>query len=478
MAREVELKLVIDPDHAVRLHELGLLADDDVRQRQISVYFDTPKQKLRRSGWVLRVRQANGGFIQTIKRSANGAGLFDRGEWEAKVTELKPDLEVIAKTPLGDVIKPRQMRHLDPICRSDVDRSTRILELSGGTVELSVDEGLIEARESCEAVHEIELELKDGEVGSLLTVARKMVGKAPLKLGVQSKSERGFALSDGKGTSPAKSTPIALTEEMSVAVGFATIVDGCLKHLRMNEPLLIAEQDFEALHQLRVAVRRLRSAFWLFRPAARDGKFGEFDQQLRRFTRELGAARNIDVILLSLPLNDPARSQLENDRRRLYAKIIRKLESRTFRLFVFDLFAWAHTGSWREGKKAGAALMPFALRRLDRLWDRIERRAGDLPRRSDEERHKLRIDTKKMRYALEFLKGPLSNLDEDRKKFADAAEGVQDRLGNLNDLAARRQILFGSADTTGKAKSLQLRAAKRQLSRMKDVGPFWRSAQG
>ena len=477
MAREVELKLVVDPDHAVRLHELGLLEDDYVHQRQISVYFDTPKHKLRRSGWILRVRQANGGFVQTVKHSANGVGLFDRGEWESEVGELKPDPKAISKTPLGDVIKPRQMRDLDPICRSDVDRSTRILECIGGTIELSVDEGLIEACESCEAILEIELELKDGEVGSLLAVARKMVGKAPLKLGVLTKSERGFALAAGKGPKPAKSTPVALTEEMSVAEGFATIVDGCLKHLRMNEPLLIAEQDVEALHQLRVAVRRLRSALWLFRPAVRDGKFGEFDQQLRRFTRELGAARNIDVILLSLPLNDPARNQLEDDRRRLYAKIIRKLESRTFRLFVFDLFAWAHIGSWRDGKKAGAALMPFALRRLDRLWDRIELRAVDLPRRSDEERHKLRIDTKKMRYSLEFLKGPLSSLDEDRKRFADAAEGVQDRLGNLNDLAARRDILFWSADTTGKAKSLQLRAAKRQLARMKDVGPFWRAAR-
>jgi inorganic triphosphatase YgiF len=477
MAREVELKLVIDPNHAARLRGLGVREDDDAQQRQVSVYFDTPKQKLRRQGWVLRVRQANGGFIQTIKRSSNGAGLFDRGEWESKVGELKPDPKAVAKTPLADVIGPRQLRHLDAICRSDVDRSTRILERNGGTIEMSVDEGLIEARECSEAVHEIELELKGGEVGSLFATARTLVVRAPLKLGVMSKSESGFALADAKGTKPAKSTPVTLTEEMSVAESFATIVDGCLKHLRMNEPLLIAGQDIEALHQLRVAVRRLRSALWLFRPAARDGRFGEFDQQLRRFTRELGAARNIDVILLSLPLNDPARSQLEDDRRRLYAKIIRKLESRTFRLFVFDLFAWAHIGSWREGRKAKAKLLPFALKRLDRLWERIERRAGDLNRRSDEERHKLRIDTKKMRYALEFFKEPLADLGQARKKFAEAAEGVQDRLGNLNDLAARREVLFWSADTTVKARSLQLREAKRYLIRMKEVGPFWRTVR-
>ena len=478
MAREVELKLVIDPLHAVRLQSLGLLADPDVRQRQVSVYFDTPKHKLHRNGWVLRVRQANGGFVQTIKRSANGAGLFDRGEWESEVGELKPDPKAIAKTPLGNVIKSRQLRHLDAICRSDVERSTRMLERNGGTIELSYDEGLIEARESCEPIHEVELELKEGDLGSLLTTARKMVGKAPLKLGVMSKSERGFALAGGKGKRPFKATPVALTEKMTVAEGFASIVDSCLKHLRMNEPLLIAEQDVEALHQLRVAVRRLRSALWLFRPAVRDGQLGEFNHQLRRFTRELGAARNIDVILLSLPLNDPARGQLEDDRRRLYAKLMRKLESRSFRLFVFDLFAWAHSGAWRCGKKAAEKLMPLALKRLDRLWERIEQRAADVGRRSDEERHKLRIDTKKMRYALEFLKDPLSRVEKDRGQFAKAAEGVQDRLGNLNDLAARRELLWWGMDATGKSRAQHLRAAKRHLNNMKKLGPFWRRAGG
>ena len=129
-----------------------------------------------------------------------------------------------------------------------------------------------------------------------------------------------------------------------------------------------------------------------------------------------------------------------------------------------------------EAKKAGAQLVPFSLKRLDRLWERIERRSGDLHRRSDEERHKLRIDTKKMRYALEFFRGPLASVDEERKAFAVAAEGVQDRLGNLNDRAARRELLFWSADATGKARSQQLRAAKRHLNRMKEIGPFWKKA--
>ena len=104
---------------------------------------------------------------------------------------------------------------------------------------------------------------------------------------------------------------------------------------------------------------------------------------LRRFTRELGAARNIDVILATLPLNDRARGHLEDDRKRIYAKIIRKLDSRSFRLFIFDLFAWMQAGKWRSRKKASGPLMPFAIKRLNRLWQGIEQRSAHVGRNED-----------------------------------------------------------------------------------------------
>jgi inorganic triphosphatase YgiF len=340
--------------------------------------------------------------------------------------------------------------------------------------ELTYDEGLVEARESCEPIHEIELELKDGDLETLFASARKIVRQSPVKIGVMAKSERGFALADKKRKAPTKALPVVLGERMSVAEGFATVASACLKHFRMNEPLLIAEHDAEALHQLRVAIRRLRSALWLFRPAIRDGRLVGFQDQLRNFTRELGAARNIDVILASLPPGDPARSHLEDNRKRLYAKIVRKLDSRSFRLFMFDLFAWVQAGKWRAHKKACGPLMPFAIKRLDRLWARINQKAEFLSRLTDTERHKLRIETKKMRYAVEFLAEPFRLLADVRTKFVKAAEGIQDRLGDLNDLATRQELLFArSHPSVGKARSRHLRAAKRHFSKLREIGPFW-----
>ena len=124
--REVELKFDIEPDQVPLLAELPEFAGEADHQRLISVYFDTMKGKLRRNGWVLRVRQSDGQFVQTIKRSGEAAGLFDRDEWEAGVSALAPDPKAVAKTQLSSVVKARQVRQLLPVCRCDVDRLHRI----------------------------------------------------------------------------------------------------------------------------------------------------------------------------------------------------------------------------------------------------------------------------------------------------------------------------------------------------------------
>jgi CHAD domain-containing protein len=117
--------------------------------------------------------------------------------------------------------------------------------------------------------------------------------------------------------------------------------------------------------------------------------------------------------------------------------------------------------------------MPFAIRRLDRLWVRIERKAGHFGRLSNRERHKLRINTKKMRYAVEFLAEPLKPLTGKRLKFVRAAENIQDRLGELNDLATRQELLFAWNQTSAsKARSRHLRAAKRHFGTLREIGPF------
>ncbi|WP_457825742.1 CHAD domain-containing protein, partial [Staphylococcus aureus] len=78
--------------------------------------------------------------------------------------------------------------------------------------------------------------------------------------------ERGYALLGGTAPGPAKAEPVPLTPATPAADALCTILRSCIRHYRLNESLLLRSDDSEAVHQARVALRRLRTALWVFRP--------------------------------------------------------------------------------------------------------------------------------------------------------------------------------------------------------------------
>ena len=110
---ETELKLELDPADLVKL-DLGALtlAGEDDPERQVSRYFDTPDLDLQRAGFSLRIRQVDGRYVQTVKRTASStAGLFVRNEWEQPTSHRSPHVEELAgpaaKAGMGSYIKSK-----------------------------------------------------------------------------------------------------------------------------------------------------------------------------------------------------------------------------------------------------------------------------------------------------------------------------------------------------------------------------------
>src|SRR5215813_3094228 len=94
-----------------------------------------------------------------------------------------------------------------------------------------------------------------------------------------------------------KMPPLLLTQDMSTGKAFQQIADACLAHLVLNRALL-AEPGVEALHQMRVAVRRLRSACKLFEDALEHRPMAaRLQDELRWLGRLLGRVRDWDVLL-------------------------------------------------------------------------------------------------------------------------------------------------------------------------------------
>ncbi|MCL6684051.1 CHAD domain-containing protein [Sphingomonas alba] len=479
MSLEMELKLEVAPEFSDKLRALPLLrrVEPDVAC-QASVYFDTRRKRLRRHGWTLRVRESRGRFVQTIKRSEFSAGLFEREEWEEVVHGLRPDSDAIAWTPLAALLSTHQLRRLAPVVTVEVERSTWLIPAGKGLVEVAFDEGQVRAGGAHDDFHEIELELKRGEVGDLSAIARSIGRRIPVRLGVQSKAERGIALAKRKSCKAFKADPIVVDEDMTVADGVATILSSCIKQFRLNEPLIGADRDPEALHQSRVAIRRLRAALSLFKPAMEDEESVRLRAALGDFTNRLGPARDLDVMLFAVPPAERRRPVMERKRERAYAAIARMLASARFRSWMLEFVIWTHAGAWRNGKRAQQPLMTFALKRLDRLWRAIQGGAEAFDTLSVTERHQLRIDGKKMRYSLEFLEAALGRHSSQRR-FAKAVENLQETLGVLNDLATARALsptrkVRQPPDEFAPDEEQLLQASRRHLRALLRTGAYWK----
>jgi len=482
MQRELELKFEIAARDAERLARHPVLAWSPVsEQHQESLYFDTPKRKLRRAGYTIRVRRSGKGVTQTIKSQGKSAGVFDRSEWEAPVRRMRPDFNAARLTPLADVLTERTEKRLQPLVRMDIERTTWAFDDGPSLIEVTADYGVLKAGGAEQAINELEVELKRGSESALFDLTEEIARHLPLRLNVRSKADQAFALADGRLGRVRKAPRIDLSAGMNIADGFAAIALSCLKHFRLNEPLLVDQHLPEALHQARVAMRRLRSAFNLFRPIlGHDPEYERLRKLLRRFNRRLGSARNLDVFLERLREDGPEPPQLLHLRDERYARLIVALDSRRFLRMMLRIVRWLHIGDWRERPEAKLPLEAFLDGRIDEQWAKLNLVGVHLASLDDERLHRFRIEIKNFRYSLEFARSLHQENRACRKSFGAAIEELQDQLGLLNDMVIARRIVRKHLDgvwprprTLEVERDPLLAKAENSFARLLEFGPYW-----
>ena len=473
---EVELKFELDGRAARKARHHPLLAKAGHRtQSQTSVYFDTADGEVHNAGYSLRVRQVGDCFTQTVKTNGGSAGLFDRGEWESPVDQMAPDPKALDRTPLGKLKKLD--RRVEPVVCSEVKRMTWLIDRDGSVVEVVLDSGTVTAGGEEASFHELELELKCGETAALFDFAQELGHAVPLEVGVLSKEQRGLMLAQGAFGHEHKAATPDIRKAMDSGQAFALIVHECIRQFRLNGPLIISDRDPQALHQARVAMRRLRSAFSLFRPAIRQGSLEPLVLKLREFMDPFGKARNLDVFLdrLGDELGWRDRRKLSSARSEYYGQVIELLKARPSRDMFLDLVEWTASGDWRKGA-ASAPIGKFAAGRLDEIWSKVKRHGARLGDLEEKQLHRLRIDIKKLRYAVDFL-APIY-ADKRVRKFTSSLEEMQDSLGLIHDEMVGRRIVaeFALDDIGGidaADRSRQLKAMEKRFKGLKRVGSFW-----
>ena len=458
MGIETEIKFEVSPGDLQKLAAARSLRPSDgqlVEHRHlVSTYFDTPNHLLKRNGLSLRVRQAGKKRIQTIKTTANGVAV-ERGEWEKRIDGNGPDLHAARGTPLQRLLSKRLKRDLDAVFSTHVHRTLVPLRPGNSRVELALDEGHIRAGLYSSPLAEVELELKSGSIGDLFKTARAVAQLVPARLALKAKSQQGYDLITDQPMAAVSAARTVLSRKATLATAFQPIGRSVLHHIAANEPAVLAGLP-DGVHQMRVGVRRLRAAVWVFSELLRSKQTEAIKQDLKWLAGKLGPVRDLDVFLATrvknLEVADPPIAGLgdlvaELEYRRAVAAEAAKtaIASARYRLLILNTLEWIEDGAWLKLRPdlREQRIKPFAAALFDRRIAKAKKRAKDISKLNVYDRHKLRIAMKKLRYSIYFFE----SLFDDRGSrkalslYKKCLGSLQDNLGALNDIAVHQRMV-------------------------------------
>jgi triphosphatase len=420
IAMEIELKLKLPSSALAALRADPLWAGTRATRKQLdNIYFDTPQHALAQAGIGLRLRSDGKRWLQTVKGGGTSrAGLHQREEIEFAVAGPVLEWEPLAGTAFGPALEPLKDQ-LQPQFQTRFKREIRrVTGSGGGVIEVAVDEGEILAQAQSQPLCEVELELLNGSVDDLFALALLLVERHPLTLDNRSKAERGSRLAHGAGLAPpAKAVPPAGPPHEDARVLTQSAVEACLAHWQANEAGFLAQPqagqyDSEYLHQLRVAVRRLRVASGPLADAVhwQQEALAPLQDSLRTLGQRLGTARDWDVFAeetwppLGDGLHDAALRQklqeavgLLQATARLQAQAA--LEARDTQRLLLQL------GRLLAQPDSDAPPVPLAAltAQLEKLDHRLRQALPRLEELNPVHLHRLRITAKKLRYLTEFI---------------------------------------------------------------------------
>jgi CHAD domain-containing protein len=443
-AIEREEKFEVTDDFV--MPELGPEFGDITEQAPVKLaarYWDTQDHRLLRWGHRLRFREASDGSEDgwTLKfgvppgAAANPTGALEREELEEPGSRDSPPDKVLA--PIRGIVRRAQ---LDPIATIETDR--RVMVVSGengteaGNVEISDDRVTSSLGDSPgPAFRQIEVEAKGPDSDELLAAISGRLIQAGATPTSATKLEKVLG-----GTREPEVVVPALGRDSSLDVLVRYSLARSVNKLLRNDPKVRTRFDIEAVHDARVATRRLRSDLVTLRPIL--SPVDKLRDELGWAGGLLGAVRDLDVLIERLEaqardLTDPDREAfapilvaLRADRQHRRSLLLDGLRSARYLDLVDQLIEACHEPPLRETSDERSA-RPVLRKVTRKAWRRTARavdRLGDAP--SDAELHEIRKRAKRARYAAELGQGVFG---KPAVRFARRLTDVQDTLGALHD---------------------------------------------
>lgn len=473
-----------------------------------SVFFDTAARDLGKKKIVLRGYELHGArFLELSWTRARSGG--ERQSIELRVPGPDFGADILSSSP--ELRRSIGGQTLAARCVAETERRERLLHLADGCISVVFDDGFVECSGERISFHEIELRLSSGSPALLSSFAAELARLLPLRRLPLGETEIALARMAGRDIATVKAQDPTLEADASLDDAIVAIIGSCLDQFEANWPALTHSQDpEESIHQMRVALRRLRAGVSLIRRGVRSEALEAAGARAKAIAATLGEARNLDVFREMLADESFASMEeepsfyalldaLECRRASAHDAVRRLIASRETTQFVLDLRAALAARDWSavEGEtpesagldtSAAHTARDFAVASLDRLHRKAMKKSRKLASLTPEKRHEARIALKKLRYAAEFFE-TLFDERREARKYQRRCASVQDSLGASNDLAMAERLLREIDDGLAKgawpassfvagwyahaqdAESSDWKRAEKCLGKLK---PFWR----
>ena len=449
---EFELKLEVPADCADAV-EAAVRHAPVVRQRLLARYFDTPDRALAAQGVVVRLRKEGAQWVQTAK--APGSRPLERLEHNVdlagRATPLL-DLERHHGTPVAERIrralklKPADtFPPLELVYQTDITRLSRIISAGEASVEIAWDTGRISANtpegKRALPVRELELELKQGSPANAVELARFWCQAHGLWLSSVSKSMKGQRLADAQpfGAAVSAQAPRFGRHASSRAMA-AAVLASCLDQVLANASDVAGGcSDAEHIHQLRVGLRRLRTALREL-GALIEGVDSAWEAPIVALFRALGLHRDRDYLLHSVQGQLTASGGPPLDWSAALTELpdpAAAVRAPAFQEALIGLIGLVHAASADEMMQPDQSARKTVRRRLRKLHKEAVTEGRQFLQLEEAMQHRLRKRLKRLRYLAEFSRPLFARREVDA--FVAALKPVQDALGMYNDELAALQ---------------------------------------
>jgi triphosphatase len=484
-----------------RLAEAGAIFRG-TRESQ-ALFLDTPNGAIRKLGLGLGLRRRDKMNSSRLRRIPLPASK----RWERSIEDLWPvshSREKFEACLRSDAVREALGLSLS----SETEEIFFALHFATAELEIRIDRSKIRAAGDEFIIATVAIRHISGSFPDFLNGLREIAGSPQLRLCVESVLVRALRHAPIDWHHHVDAFAPRLGRAMDVRGAFQAVVQGCFDQFLLNESLIREARDPEAVHQCRVALRRLRSALRLFLPRAENGGEENWRRDLKHFSALLRDARDLDVLLSeqvqpALSLAPSAGlaallNEIKARREQAYDKLVAALRGPQAAAFYLDVALWIEAGDFGVPEIWHETVTAFMQKRLSKAARKLLKRGELIETDSEHRRHRTRIAAKNLRYGAEFFESLLLSKTA-RKRFTafiEALKEIQEILGEHNDevaaedfFAKMAQELCASdadalADAVATAKTLAasshampeadyLRKAKHAFRSLAETKPFW-----